>query len=263
MSYLKSCSIKKPEGKMSLLKIDAFKHSSHLLFDPGLNVIMGENGCGKSSLLEAWGLQMHLAQMDDRMDWDDSFEIAKSAQPYLQINFHKKPKSGFFFRVEDFSKYINTVQQEKGRLYDDLGDLPKKYKGRVIDEMNESRNYLLQRMRRKYGDNLATLSHGNACLAILEVGMQSGGVILLDEPEQGLHPIYLTKLIDTIREKAQLPDHQFIIATHSPLIASIPGAALYEIQPDGIKRLAYQETDHYKITRAYMDGIDRLIDRPP
>ena len=222
-----------------------------------LNIIMGQNGCGKSSLLEALGLMMWLPLIDGRREWDDSFVIAKAVQPYLKIKYHQKPTSGFFFRVEDFSKYINAVQAEKGRLYEDLGNLPKKYKGRIIDQINENRNYPLQRMRRLYGDNLNDLCHGDACLTILNAGMQAGGVILLDEPEQGLHPVYLTKLIDTIQEKAQRPDHQFIIATHSPLIASMPGATLLEIQPDGIKQLPYKETEHYKITKKYMDAIDQ------
>lgn len=256
MPFLKSLSIEPGEKRPFPFQIPSFKFLKGLEFVPEVTLIMGQNGCGKSSLCEALAMVMHLPLIDGKMDWDDSFAAAKAIQPYLRVNFQRKPTTGFFFRAEDFSQYLQAVQMEKSRIYADLGDLSKKYKDRIINEVNESHNYPLASMRKRFGDNLNHLSHGEACLSILDAGMRNGGVIILDEPEIGLHPVYLSKLIDTIISKAEDSNYQFVIATHSPMIASIPGAKLYEIQSDGIKSGSYRETEHYKIYKAYLDAIE-------
>lgn len=84
------------------------------------------------------------------------------------------------------------------------------------------------------------------------------GVYILDEPEAALSPSKLLTLIAEI-DLLVKKNSQFIIATHSPILMAFPNAQIYQFSKDGIESVSYEDTEHYKITKSFMDNPDRMI----
>lgn len=120
-------------------------------------------------------------------------------------------------------------------------------------------NYSLREMRKNYGDNMQAYSHGEAYLKILQTRILNKGIYLLDEPEAALSPLKQLSLIAFILEVLKTRNAQFIIATHSPILMGIPDATLYEIQEDNMQQVKYKETDHYRITKAFLDNPETYL----
>jgi len=161
---------------------------------------------------------------------------------------------GFFFRAEDFSAFVDSVEKEKNKLAAQLRDLEGEVNDSVLRQMYESMNYPLQQMRKDYGENMLAFSHGEAYLKILETRITSKGIYLLDEPEAALSPVKQLSLIFFILEVLKNKNSQFIIATHSPILMGIPAAFIYEIQENGIERVEFTDTEHYRITKSFLDN---------
>jgi predicted ATPase len=122
--------------------------------------------------------------------------------------------------------------------------------------MVESMNYALHSARKTYGDNMQAFSHGEAFFTILQSRIQDKGVFLLDEPEAALSPLKQLALIAFLLEVLKTGNIQLLISTHSPILMGIPGAKIYEIQEDGMQEVAYKDTDHYRITKTFLDNPD-------
>ena len=120
-------------------------------------------------------------------------------------------------------------------------------------------NFSLYDMRKKYGENMQAFSHGEAYLKILQTRIGDKGIFLLDEPEAALSPLKQLSLIFLILEIIKSNNAQFIIATHSPVLMGIPGASLYEIQEDSMKIVDYKDTDHYRITKTFLDNPEHYL----
>jgi predicted ATPase len=253
MSFLESVSVKTDKIQPFPFNIPAFKYAKDIELGK-LTIIIGENGCGKSSFLESIALNKNLPLIGGPIEYNDSFDAARQIQPYLKIKQKKSFQKGFFFRAEDFSEYINGVQREKNKLYDSLKDLKGEVGDSIIERMVESMNYLLHAMRRMYGDNLQALSYSQACMTILQSRIHESGIYILDEPELGFTVQTQLWFVSFLMKKIRNENIQFIISTHSPIIASIENAILYQIREDAMQRITYAETDHYKILKSYLDN---------
>jgi predicted ATPase len=109
-------------------------------------------------------------------------------------------------------------------------------------------------MRKKYGKDMLGFSHGEAYLEILQTRIKSKGVYLLDEPEAALSPLKQLALIVFILETMKHNNAQFIIATHSPILMGIPGALLYEIREAEMEQVEFSDTEHYRITKTFLEN---------
>ena len=101
---------------------------------------------------------------------------------------------------------------------------------------------------------MQAFSHGEAYLKILETRIQDKGIYLLDEPEAALSPLKQLSLLFLIIEAGKKDNTQFILSTHSPIMMGIPGATIYEIKEDGMQKVQYEETDHYRITKTFLNN---------
>ena len=84
------------------------------------------------------------------------------------------------------------------------------------------------------------------------------GIYILDEPEAALSPSRLLTLIAEINTLVK-DNSQFIIATHSPILLAFPNAEILEFSDDGIKSINYQDCEHYKITRHFLEDPQRTF----
>jgi len=108
------------------------------------------------------------------------------------------------------------------------------------------------------GKSLHKQSHGESFLALVQNRFGGDGVYILDEPEAALSPSKLLTLIAEI-DLLVKKNSQFIIATHSPILMAFPNAQIYQFSKDGIESVSYEDTEHYKITKSFMDNPDRMI----
>ena len=146
------------------------------------------------------------------------------------------------------------MENERRKIERDLFDLKGDVDDSVIKKMSESMNYKLYAMRKSYGENMQAFSHGEAYLKILETRIQDKGIYLLDEPEAALSPLKQLSLLFLIIEAGKKDNTQFILSTHSPIMMGIPGATIYEIKEDGMQKVQYEETDHYRITKTFLNN---------
>lgn len=259
MPFIKSFSINTDRQNPFPFNIPAVKFAKQIKLDERITVFVGDNGSGKSTLLETIALSLNIPLIGGYIGSSAGFEAARLLKPYLDIEWGWETQKGFFFRAEDFSHFIDAVEREKIRIMVELNELKGQVDDSTIEKLGGSMNYTLATMRRNYGSDMQAYSHGEAYLTILQKNIHDKGVYLLDEPEAALSPLKQLSLIAFILEALKNKSTQFIIATHSPILMGLPGAVLYEIQEDGMKRVDYKETEHYRITKTFLDNPDQYL----
>lgn len=259
MSFIRSFTINTERQHPFPFNIPAVRYARAISLDQAVTVFVGDNGCGKSTLLESLALVLDVPLTGGYIGSHPGFEAARAIQPYLEIDWRRQTKKGYFFRAEDFSDFVNSVEREQNKIRQDLADLQGKVDEAIIRQMSDSMNFSLREMRRKYGDNMQAFSHGEAYLTILQTRIGEKGVYLLDEPEAALSPLKQLSLIGFMLEAIKDKNVQFILSTHSPILMGFPEAVIYEIQEEGMKSVAYKETDHYRITKTFLDNPDYYL----
>jgi predicted ATPase len=258
MPFIKSFSIDTHKRHPFPFNIPAVKFAQQVALDR-VTIFVGDNGTGKSTLLESLALNVNVPLIGGYIASHAGFEAARELQPYLKIEWKRQTGKGFFFRAEDFSDFINSVEREQNKINHDLDELRGKVDDSIIRQMNDSMNYSLFEMRRQYGDNMQAFSHGEAYLNILQTRIADKGIYMLDEPEAALSPLKQLSLIAFILEVLKSNNAQFIIATHSPILMGIPEAKLYEIQEDEMQEAKFKETDHYRVTKNFLDNPENYL----
>lgn len=261
MSFVKSFSINTEKQNPFPFNIPAVKFAKEITLNNKVNIFVGDNGSGKSTLLEAIAYKLNLPLIGGFIKANNraGFEAAELLQPYLEIEWRRNTSKGFFFRAEDFSDFINSVENERNKIAGDLSQLKGVVDDSIINRMSENMNFSLFQMRKNYGENMQAFSHGEAYLKILQTRIGDKGIFLLDEPEAALSPLKQLSLMSLILEIVKNNNTQFIIATHSPILMGIPDASLFEIQEDSMKVVDFKETDHYRITKTFLDNPEHYL----
>jgi predicted ATPase len=260
MSFIQSFSINTDKQHPFPFNIPAVRFARDVAMGEKVTIFVGDNGMGKSTLLEAMAYALDLPLIGGRIGGaSPSFAAAKAIKPYMDIVWKWEVRKGFFFRAEDFSHFIDGVDREKEKIAMELIDLKGKVDDSVIKQMIENMNYSGFSMRKQYGGDMQAFSHGEAYLTILQTRIMDKGIFMLDEPEAALSPLKQLSLLAFILEVLKGGKAQFIIATHSPILMGIPDAMLYEIREEGMERVTYKETDHYRITKRFLDDPESYL----
>ena len=233
MNYLRSILLREqPQRDFYLNDIPAVRQlirDGHLDFPKPVTIFAGENGTGKSTILEAIAVAMGFnAEGGGR---EHRFSTRDSHSELWQLLTTVKsttPDDGFFLRAESFYNTSSYIDQSGSRL------------GR-------------------YGyQSLHTRSHGEAFLALVQNRFEGHGLYLLDEPEAALSPQRLLSLLVAMHDLVAL-DSQLIIATHSPIVMAFPGAEIKLFDENGIRSVDYKETEHYQITKQFINDPERML----
>ncbi len=213
-----------------------FVHSLDVRFQTSVTFFVGENGSGKSTLIEAVAALCRLPvggggrnELADHQSPHNRSELA----PVLRAAFKRRPKDGYFFRAEFQAHFASLLEQRRSDP-DFLGNPYTRYGGR----------------------SLHTRSHGEAFLAMFATWM-TPGLILMDEPESALSPQRQLALLAQMSTLARSRDVQFIIATHSPILLTYPGATLLSFDGGAIKKTCLEDTSHFQITKGILDAPER------
>lgn len=258
MSFIKNIQVRSDRQNPWPYNVPAIKYCGNIEIDPELTFIIGDNGTGKSTLLETLGYRLQLPLING-MIAGASMEAAIKLQPYFSVEWNLETPKGFFFRAEDFGKYVVSGEGAQNNLGAALEDMIGNVPDSVIRQMQESQDFALAKMREIYGQRLSTFSHGEAYLKIMHDRVDGEGVYLFDEPESALSPSRLLSLIYFIKEHLQQYRSQFIIATHSPMLMAIPDARIYEVSENSMQEVELEATEHYTITRSFLNNPEMFL----
>lgn len=234
--------------------IPAVRFATNIRLNTPVTFIIGDNGTGKSTLLELLAYRLQLPHMDGSGYNKKGFEAAKTLVANLELCWDLERSVGFFFRAEDFGNLINSIDRQDGKLHSFMKDLEGDVPDGIIQQMKDSANHQIYHMRKSYGQDLQSFSHGEAYLKIMQEKITNRGIFLLDEPEAALSPLKQLSLLYFIQEHLQHFTSQFIIATHSPMLMAYPGATIYEVNNEGMKPVTLEETEHYSITKSFLNN---------
>ncbi|RJL51280.1 AAA family ATPase [Pectobacterium carotovorum] len=228
--------------KVDSFEVYPFSISSIRLLDKldlhqKVTFFIGENGSGKSTLLEAIAVSMGFNPEGGTRNFNFGTRTSHSRlSHFLRVaKGIKKPRNGFFLRAESFFNVATEIE---------LLDREPSFGPPVINSYG--------------GHSLHEQSHGESFMALLLNRFGKEGIYLLDEPEAALSPskqlAALARMHDLIQEGSQ-----FVIATHSPILMAYPDATIFQFGEDGIQQVAYEDTEHYQITRAFLNNPERML----
>ena len=200
-----------------------------LTFSTPVTFLVGENGSGKSTLLEAlaWALGFS-DQGGDRTNAYAEDADGHALGRALALSWRKRVTGGFFLRAETFFNYARHLEE--------LGSAFSLYDGIPLNQR----------------------SHGEAFLALFQNRFEDG-TYLLDEPEAALSPSRQLTFLSVLHDLAQSRAAQLIIATHSPILLTLPGARVLSCSDAGIKEIDYRDTEHFQLTKDFLNAPERYF----
>ncbi len=236
-----------------------FHDLSMLEFSARVTFLVGENGCGKSTLLEglAVGARAIAAGSAD-IDQDESLWAAHEFARGFRFARKRRASRTLFVRAEDvlgYSLRAARLRQEEKMTLEELDQ------ERIRDQTlprTGSAEYMKERLTRKYGYDPMARSHGETFLDLLSDRLAPRGLYFLDEPEAPLSPKWILSLLALIAGRAR-NDCQFVIATHSPILMALPEAQILLLEDDQIRVMPYEELDHVKITKAFLNNPAKFL----
>ena len=205
-------------------------------FKKPVTIFVGENGVGKSTLVEAIAIRMGFNPEGGTVNFNFSTRASHSnLSEYLRvIRGARRRRDGFFLRAESFYNVATNIDEL------DAGAGGQ----RIVDSYG--------------GESLHAQSHGESFMALVENRFGGKGLYVLDEPEAALSPMRIMRLMHCMQ---QLVDNesQFIVSTPSPMLMALPGADVLQIDENGIERVDYRDTEHYLVTRKFLENPEQML----
>ena len=239
--------------------IPSFKGLESLDLSKPITVFVGENGSGKSTLLKALALKINLPAIGSTdLEQDETLSGFRAFSEGIITQWNRsRTYRGFFFRAEDyfgFVKRLRTIDQE---LKGDIVDFEKNLSGYGLKVAVGAIHGQKEALQRKYGD-LTQVSHGEGFLKVLESRIQPEGIYLIDEPEAALSPQRQLALFSLIKNLATHQNCQFIIATHSPILMSLPDAQILQFD-EQVHEVGVEETEHFMIMKNFLNNPEAFL----
>jgi predicted ATPase len=229
-----------------------------------VTIFIGENGSGKSTILEGIAAAMNLPALGDKpIKTDPTLAAAREFGKYLQFTPKTLPKDGFFMRAEDYFSYLKQIENERIEYLAEIRRVEEEYKDRSKFAQNQAKmTYVgvLRSIQRKFGDNADGQSHGESFLQIFSDRISMGGFYIIDEPEAALSPISQLAFVHLVKRAVDL-SAQFLIATHSPIIMAYPNAQLLQCENDAITPISYDDSNHVRWYRDFLQNPAAFIHR--
>ena len=261
MVHLQSISLKPGARKIAAFPFNMplIKTLKKIELRAAVTFLVGENGSGKSTVLEALAAAVGMPAVGgSEVQRDQTLLPARKLAKELRLVWHKRTSRGLFLRAEDFFNFTRRVN-ELGR---ELQGMAEHYEQRLSGYgLQLARgSALAQRaaLVEKYGDDADARSHGESFLHIFKARFVPGGLYLLDEPEAPLSPLRQLSLLSLLKEMV-VQNAQFIIATHSPILMAFPDAVILSCDHPPLREVAYEALEHVTLTRDFLNNPSAFL----
>jgi predicted ATPase len=238
--YIRAISLKEdqiPTFNKFPFSLPVMKSFSELTFHPNVTYIIGENGMGKSTLLEGIAIALGFNPEGGTLNFNfSSFDSHSDLHDYLRIvKGVERAKDSFFFRAESFYNVASNIEEM---------DREPSFGAKVIDSYG--------------GKSLHEQSHGESFFSAFTERFGGHGLYILDEPEAALSPLRQLSMLARINELVQ-QGSQFIISTHSPIVMAYPDAKIIELSEEGMAEARLEDTGHFKMMKQFINDRERLL----
>ena len=216
--------------------IPAIRELKTLDFHEKVTFFVGENGMGKSTLMEALAVICDCCPEGGGRNFRlETCATHSALWRYLQaVKGPLPPRDTYFLRAESFYNVATYI--------DELDSIPAS----------------APPLSGAYGGSLHTCSHGESFFALLHNRLGGDGLYLFDEPEAALSPSRQLAMLTRIHQLVQ-QGCQLIISTHSPILLAYPYSLIYHLGDDGIQKMTYEETEHFVVTRTFLNQYPRML----
>ncbi|MBH0164929.1 AAA family ATPase [Fictibacillus sp. 7GRE50] len=211
--------------------IPAISKMDEIHLEKNVTFFVGENGTGKSTLLEAIAdkCDFHTAG-GGRNNMYDVYASESDLGDYIRLSWLPKVSNGFFLRAESFYSFATHLEEVDNTGFRDYG-------GRSLHEQ----------------------SHGESFLSLFLNRFKGKAIYLLDEPEAALSPSRQLTFLKIIHDLTTQGDTQFIIATHSPILLGYPNADILSFDDGKISTIDYESTDHFQVTKYFLNNREKMM----
>lgn len=217
--------------------LPVFRIPLRIRFDANITFFIGENGTGKSTLLKA------LTRKAGIHIWDEANRARAVYNPheetlhqFLEIGWADGARPGAHISSETYLHFTH-----------------------MVDEWASTDRNLLSYFG---GKSLMAQSHGESFMSFFKSRFAIEGVYFLDEPETALSPARQIGFLKLLRDMGRAGHAQFIIATHSPILLSCPGAAILDFNNAPVRRIDYEQTDYFRIYRDFLADRNKFLEQP-
>lgn len=223
-----------PDRTYYPFNLEIFNITESIDLNSPVTIFAGENGTGKSTLLEAITLKcgIHIWDGFSRARFNKN-PYEHSLYKYMDVHWTEGTVPGSFFASEIFRKFAENIDEWASITPATLG-----YYG---------------------GRSLMSQSHGQGHISYFRSRYRIKGLYFLDEPENALSPRKQLELLRIISDMSMAGHAQFIIASHSPIILACPGADILSFDEIPVKKIKYEDTDYFKLYRDFMNNRDKYL----
>ena len=221
----------------SIPAIQHLENGQPLSFQKPVTILVGENGTGKSTLIEGIAVAYGFNPEGGSVNFQFSTAKAHSElHQYMHLTKRNFAKDGYFLRAESFFNVASNIDE--------------------LDRQPAASPPIIQ----SYGGvSLHEQSHGESFLTLVQQRFRGNGLYILDEPEAALSPMRLLTLLIEI-DRLVKNGSQLIIATHSPLLMAYPDAEILELSHDGIHARSMEQTEHYRVLEIFFRDPTHMVD---
>ena len=213
--------------------IPAIRELYSLELHPKVTFLVGENGVGKSTLIEAIAVAagFNAEGGSKNFNFVTHENVSELHRALRLVRGMQREKDGYFLRAESLYNVASEIDRLGSGLVDSYG-----------------------------GRSLHAQSHGESFMALALNRFRGQGLYILDEPEAALAPSRQLALLVLIHQLVTDGGSQFVIATHSPILMAYPDATIYQLAAEGgVRPIAYEETEHFRVTRDFLNNRERYL----
>jgi predicted ATPase len=235
---------------------------AEIKFTTPVTFFVGENGSGKSTVMEALACAVESITVgSESVKTDKTLAPVRRLAKYFKLAWTKRTRKGFFMRAEDFFGYARSMRETREELEEEYNNVERDYKGRskyAADLARSAYAGQLSAMQNRYGKDLDNFSHGEAFLTLFQARFVPGGLYLMDEPEAALSPSRQLSFLSALKQMVE-NEAQFIIATHSPIILAYPDAQILQFREGAIREVKYNDLEHVNLTRDFLANPEAFL----